>query len=94
MNRRQQAKRDGRAGELATQIAAIRAAGVEVTPDYLLGQITIDEAARFLGTTEGQLYNLTSRHEIGFIRWGKRGVRFRRIDLIRWQEGRSWPAAG
>jgi len=79
---------------MAAVCSAVREAGAEVTPDYLLSQIDIEEAARFLGTTKGQLYNLTYRREIPFIPWGKRGVRFRRIDLIRWQEGRIRHALG
>lgn len=86
--------RDGSGGGVAAQIAAIREAGVEVTPDYLLGRIDIDEAARFLGTTKGELYNLTARREIPFVRLGKRGVRFCRIELMRWQEERRQGAVG
>ena len=94
MNRSGKSRRDGRAGELAAEIAELRAAGVEVTADYLLARITIDEAARFLGTTPGQLYHLTARREIPFVAWGKRGLRFRRIDLMRWQEDGRRPALG
>ncbi len=93
MKRRQQENGAAFSDALAAQIAAIRAAGVEVGPDYLIGDIGIKEAARFLGTTVGQLYNMTARRQIPFIRWGKSGVRFRRIDLIRWQEACAVPAA-
>ena len=75
MKRQLQNGRDGRSGELAEQIALLRDAGVEVTPDYLLGRITVTEAAEFLGTTPGEVYNLTSRRQIPFNRLGKRGVR-------------------
>ena len=68
--------REGRGGDLAEQIALLRDAGVEVTPDYLLGRIKIDEAAKFLDTTEGEIYNLTSRRQIPFSRLGKKGLRF------------------
>lgn len=81
-------RRDGRGGELAEQIALLRDAGVEVTPDYLLGRIKVEEAAVFLGTTPGEVYNLTSRRQLPFNRLGKRGVRFCRLDLIRWQRER------
>jgi len=94
MRARRQIESDGSGDRLTALLAAVRAAGVEVTPDYLLGQIDIEEAARFLGTTKGELYNLTYRREIPFIPWGKRGVRFRRIDLMRWQEARIRAAAG
>jgi excisionase family DNA binding protein len=86
------------AGAHAELIRALRSAiqesGGQAGLDDLYRQMTIDEAARFLGTTKGQLYNLTYRREIPFIPWGKRGVRFRRIDLIAWQEGRLRPASG
>jgi len=88
VKQRQQTTRDDKAGELGAMIAAMKEAGCEVTADYLIGQIAVDEAARFLGTTKGELYNLTYRREIPFIPWGKRGLRFRRIDLIRWMESR------
>jgi excisionase family DNA binding protein len=83
--------RDGRGGDIAEQIALLREAGVEVTPDYLLGKIKIGEAARFLCTTEGEIYNLTSRHQIPFYKLGKRGLRFCRLDLIQWQRERPRP---
>ena len=76
---------DGRGGELAEQIALLRDAGVEVTPDYLLGRIKVEEAAEFLCTTRGEIYNLTSRRQIPFSRLGKKGLRFCRLDLIQWQ---------
>ena len=54
--------------------------------DYLHQQLTVEAAAVFLGTTKGQLYNLLNRRGIPYVRWGKRGKRFRRIDLIAWEE--------
>jgi excisionase family DNA binding protein len=80
--------RSGHNGELAEQIAVLRDAGVEVTPDYLLGRITVTEAAQFLGTTPGEIYNLTSRRQIPFSRLGKKGLRFCRLDPIQWQRER------
>jgi excisionase family DNA binding protein len=94
VNRRPQAKRDGDADEVAALRSAIRDSGGKAALDDLYGLMPIEEAAHFLGTTKGQLYNLTSRREIPFIPWGKRGVRFRRVDLIRWQEARLLPATG
>jgi excisionase family DNA binding protein len=91
-------KRDGNRRDnagtesVAELLSELREMGVEVTPDYLLGHIDIKEAARFLGTTKGEMYNLTYRHKIRFIRWGKRGLRFRRRDLIHWQQEQSQPA--
>jgi hypothetical protein len=86
--------RAGRGGELAEQIPLLREAGVKVTPDYLLGRIKIDEAAEFLCTTPGEIYNLTSRRLIPFSRLGKKGLRFCRLDLIQWQRQRTRPRLG
>src|ERR1700676_3968631 len=58
--------RDGSGGELAEQSALLRDAGVEGTPEFLLGKIKIDEAAKFPRTTEGEIYNLTSRRQMPF----------------------------
>ena len=44
------------------------------------------------GRTKGQPYNLFNRLKIPYVPWGKRGKRFRRIDLIAWQEDRRRPA--
>jgi excisionase family DNA binding protein len=54
----------------------------------LLQRIKVTEAAEFLGTTPGEVYNLTSRRQIPFYKLGKRGVRFCRLDLMRWQRNR------
>jgi excisionase family DNA binding protein len=90
---RRQTERNGSGGELAALRTAVVEAGGRAALDDLYRQMDIEEAALFLGTTKGQLYNLTSRREIPFIPWGRRGVRFRRIDLIGWQEARKRPAA-
>ena len=92
MKRWQQAERDGRAARLRALEAAFRSAGGAAAIDYLHQHLTVEEAAVFLGTTKGQLYNLLNRREIPYVRWGKRGKRFRRIDLIAWQEDRKRPA--
>ena len=83
----------GRGGELAEQITLLRDAGIEVTPDYLFGRITVAQAAEFLGTTAGEVYNLTSRRQMPFLRLGKRGLRFCRLDLMRWQQERLRPTS-
>ena len=71
--------------------SAFRSVGGPAAIDYLHQQMTVEETAVFLGTTKGQLYNLVNRREIPYVSWGKRGVRFRRIDLIAWQEERKRP---
>jgi excisionase family DNA binding protein len=92
VNRRQQAEGDGAAARVRALEAAFRSAGGAAAIDYLHQQLTVEEAAMFLGTTKGQLYNLLNRREVPYVPWGKRGKRFRRIDLIAWQEDRRRPA--
>jgi excisionase family DNA binding protein len=92
VNRRQPTERDEAAARRHALEAAFRSAGGAAAIDYLHQQLTVEEAAVFLGTTRGQLYNLLNRREIPYVRWGKRGKRFRRIDLIAWQEDRKRPA--
>jgi len=84
MNANGKPARDSAANWLWEQIALLRNAGVDVTADYLLSRIDVGQAAEFLGTTPGEIYNLTSRREIPFYKLGKRGVRFCRLDLIQW----------
>jgi excisionase family DNA binding protein len=47
-----------------------------------------EEAAAFLGVATDTLRDLTYRHEVPFVRTGKRGVGYRVVDLIQWQEDR------
>jgi excisionase family DNA binding protein len=91
-HRRPQTEQGGAAARAAALRDAFRSAGGAGAIDYLHQQLTVEEAAVFLGTTTGQLYNLINRREIPYVRWGKRGKRFRRIDLIAWQEDRRRPA--
>jgi excisionase family DNA binding protein len=53
-----------------------------------------EEAAVFLGLALQTVRNMTARHELPCIRTGKRGVGYRVIDLIDWQERRLQPTAG
>jgi len=62
------------------------ASGGPASIDFLHQHLTVAGAATFLGTTEGQVYNLLGRRELPYVPWGKRGKRFRRVDLIAWQE--------
>jgi excisionase family DNA binding protein len=88
VKRRQQVTGDGKTSEPAARIAAMKEAGRELTADYWQAYIAIDEAARFLGTTRGEIYNLTSRGKIPCVQWSKRGLRFQRLVLRRWMEAR------
>jgi excisionase family DNA binding protein len=91
VNQQRPTVREGAAARRRALEAAFRSAGGAAAIDYLHQQLTVEEAAVFLGTTRGQLYNLLNRREIPYVPWGKRGKRFRRIDLIAWQEERKRP---
>jgi excisionase family DNA binding protein len=52
-----------------------------------------EEAARFLGIALQTVRNMTARGELPCIKTGKRGVGYRVIDLIGWQEKRLHPAS-
>lgn len=54
--------------------------------------LTAEEAARFLGLAEPTIRDMTYRHQIPHVKIGIRGVRYRLLDLIDWQERRTYPA--
>lgn len=60
--------------------------------DQLFRLLNAEEAARFLGMAEATIRDMTYRREIPSVKVGKRGVRYRLIDLIIWSERRSHPA--
>lgn len=51
--------------------------------------LTYPQAAEFLGIPVGSLYALVNRKEISHLRLGKRWVRFRQDDLIKWLNEKS-----
>jgi hypothetical protein len=53
--------------------------------------LSAEETADFLGLALQTVRNMTARHELPCIKTGKRGVGYRVIDLIRWQESRLYP---
>jgi excisionase family DNA binding protein len=53
--------------------------------------LSAEEAAAFLGIALQTVRNMTARRELPCIKTGKRGVGYRVIDLIRWQEVRLQP---
>lgn len=55
--------------------------------------LSAEEAADFLGLALQTVRNMTARHELPSIRTGKRGVGYRVIDLIGWQERRLRPVS-
>jgi predicted DNA-binding transcriptional regulator AlpA len=56
--------------------------------------LSAEEAAPFLGMALQTVRNMTARRELPCIKTGKRGVGYRVIDLIAWQDARAVPAAG
>lgn len=89
MNRRQQAKRDGCAGELGVLQGVLQATGGQAKVRELYQLLTAEEAAAFLALDLSTVRHLTCRSELPSIKTGKRGVRYRVIDLIAWQETRA-----
>jgi predicted DNA-binding transcriptional regulator AlpA len=53
--------------------------------------LSAEEAGDFLGLALQTVRNMTARHELPCIKTGKRGVGYRVIDLIAWQEARTRP---
>lgn len=53
--------------------------------------LDMEEAATYLGLSEGYLYQLTTRNEVAFVRQGRRKM-FRRKDLDAWLAERVVPA--
>jgi excisionase family DNA binding protein len=54
-----------------------------------MARLTYDQAAQYLGLSVGSLYRLVHEGKIPFVRVGKRGVRFERAALSRWQGERE-----
>ena len=76
----------------ATLKAVLQATAGQAKVRELYQLLTAEEAARFLGLDEGTVRNLTYRHELPCVKVGRRGVRYRVLDLIAWQERRYRPA--
>jgi excisionase family DNA binding protein len=72
--------------------AVLKAAGGDTKVRELFQLLTADEAAAFLALDSGTVRNLTYRRELPCVRVGIRGVRYRVLDLVAWQEARSRPA--
>lgn len=51
---------------------------------YLKDELTIGEAAKYLGVSVSTLYKMTMNNEIVFYRPGKRRLYFKRQDLQQW----------
>lgn len=51
---------------------------------YLKNELTIKEAAKYLGVSVSTLYKMTMHNEIPFYRPGKRRIYFKRQELDQW----------
>jgi excisionase family DNA binding protein len=72
----------------AALTAVLRATGGEARVLELYKLLTAEQAAQFLGLAEPTVRDMTYRHELPCVKIGKRGVRYRVIDLIVWTDRR------
>jgi excisionase family DNA binding protein len=72
----------------AALTAVLRATGGEAKVLELYKLLTAEQAAEFLGLAEPTVRDMTYRHELPCVKIGKRGVRYRVIDLIGWTDRR------
>ncbi len=77
---------------LAAFKEALLATGGQAKVLELYQLLTAEEAADFLALDLGTVRNLTYRRELPFVKIGPRGVRYRVLDILAWQEARSYPA--
>lgn len=60
---------------------------------YILkGQLTMDEAAKYLNISKGHLYRLTSTHEITYSKPNGKNIFFDREDLDEWKRRNRIPS--
>ncbi len=87
-----------RSGADANNVRVLRsvliATGGQAKLEELYRLMGAEEAAHFLGLALQTVRNMTARGELPIIRTGKRGVGYRVVDLIAWQNERSRPVAG
>lgn len=76
---------------MATLKAALQATGGQAKVRDLYQLLTAEEAAEFLALDVGTIRNLTYRRNLPCVKVGPRGVRYRLLDLIAWQEERDRP---
>jgi excisionase family DNA binding protein len=73
---------------MATLKAALQATAGQAKVRDLYQLLTAEEAAEFLALDVGTIRNLTYRRGLPCVKVGPRGVRYRLLDLIVWQEER------
>ena len=69
--------------------SVLRATGGNAKVEELYRLMSAEEAAHFLGLAEPTVRDMTYRHELPHVKVGARGVRYRLLDLIAWQDSRS-----
>jgi len=77
---------------MAVLKTALKTAGGDAKVRELFQLLTAEETAEFLALDLGTVRNLTYRRELPSVKVGRRGVRYRVLDLLAWQEARSRPA--
>jgi excisionase family DNA binding protein len=86
-------RNDTGAAAVRTLRSVVAATGGNAKLLELYRVMPAEEAAAFLGIALQTVRNMTARHELPCIKTGKRGVGYRVIDLIQWQERRLQPAS-
>ena len=74
--------------------SVLHATGGNAKVEELYRLMPAEEAAYFLGLAEPTVRDMTYRHEIPHVKVGVRGVRYRLLDLIAWQDARSVATSG
>jgi len=91
MNHSRLSKRERHIDELAGLRAALVTSGGQAKLVELYRVLCAEEAATFLGIALQTVRNMTARRELPCVKTGKRGVGYRVVDLIAWQEARLRP---
>ncbi len=83
-------------GQVMERVAALQNAlrnmNGQGTLQLLAQLLTAEETAELLGMELGTIRNMTYRRELPVVKIGRRGVRYRLLDLLAWIEERSRPA--
>ena len=83
-------------GHIMERVAALQNAlrnmNGQGTTQLLAQLLTAEETAELLGMELGTIRNMTYRRELPVVKIGRRGVRYRLLDLLAWIEERSRPA--
>jgi len=94
MSERRLARREGRDSGLAALRSVLFTSGGQATVLELYRVLSAKEAVAFLGLALQTVRNVTARRELSCVKTGKRGVGYRVVDLIAWQEARLRSATG